>query len=169
MDTSKIKIKIGDHEFEAEGPTDVVQSQFQAFKELIAAVPVTIVPPPSSGPKLNGQAEQPKSKLEKMFKTEGRIVSLTAIPQTTNDAALLVMLGQKHFRGNDTVTGQEVGDGLDHSGVMAGRVDRIMDAFIQEGSVMKIGQGRATRYRLTNTGMNKAVNVASQLADALPE
>jgi len=169
MDTSKIKIKIGNHEFEAEGPSEVVQSQFEAFKQLIASNPATIVNPASSEAKQNSSQGQPKSKLDKIFKTEGRIVSLTAIPQTPSDAALLVMLGQKQFRNNETVTGQEVGDGLDHSGIVVPRVDRIMDAFIQEGSVMKIGQGRATRYRLTNTGLNKAVNIASPLADSLPE
>ncbi len=39
MDTQKLKMKIGIHEFEAEGPVDIVQSQFAAFKELIAALP----------------------------------------------------------------------------------------------------------------------------------
>lgn len=169
METSKIKIRIGNHEFEAEGPSEIVQSQFEAFKQLIASDAATIVNPASSVPKQNPVEDQPKSKLDKIFKTEGRIVSLTASPQTPSDAALLVMLGQKQFRNNDTVTGQEVGDGLDHSGVVVSRVDRIMDAFIQEGSVMKIGQGRATRYRLTNPGLAKAISVANPLADSLPE
>ena len=170
METSRIKIKIGNHEFEAEGPPELVQSQFETFKQLIAANPMTIISPSSSDQRINPPVgDQPKSKFDKMFKTEGRIVSLTAMPQTSSDAALLVMFGQKQYRNNDTVTGQEVGDGLDHSGVVVARVDRIMDAFIQEGSVMKIGQGRATRYRLTNTGLNKAVNIADQLASTLPE
>jgi hypothetical protein len=167
METSKIRMKIGDHEFEAEGPPELVQSQFEAFKQLIASNPAPIVNPPSNEVRQN--APQASTGMDKIYRTEGRIVSLTATPQTPNDAALLVMLGQKHYRNNDTVTGQEVGDGLDHSGVVAGRVDRIMDAFIQEGSVMKIGQGRATRYRLTNTGLSKAVNVAGQLVATLPE
>lgn len=168
METSRIKIKIGNHEFEAEGPPELVQSQFEAFKQLIASNPTPIVNPPSSEVKQNPAGKQEPEYIDRIFKTDGRIVSLTAMPQTPSDAALLVMLGQKHYRNNDTVTGQEVGDGLDHSGVIAGRVDRIMDAFIQEGSVMKIGQGRATRYRLTNTGLGKAVNVAGQLIATLP-
>jgi hypothetical protein len=166
MDASKIKIRIGEHEFEAEGPSELVQSQFQTFKEIIENLPKQIVPQMPAETKEDQQP--PQSKFGKIFKLDGRVVSLTAIPQAPSDATLLLMFGQKLLRSNDTVTGQEIGDGLDHSGVVAGRVDRIMDAFIQEGSVMKIGQGRATRYRLTNQGMNKAVNIANPLADSLP-
>jgi hypothetical protein len=170
VETSRIKIKIGIHEFEAEGPTELVQSQFESFKELIASQPKPIVNPPSTEQKINSaDGDESKSKYDKIFKIEARIVSLTASPQTVSDAALLIMLGQKQYRSNDTVTGQEVGDGLDHSGVVVSRVDRVMDSFILEGSVMKIGQGRATRYRLTNTGLNKAIAIADQLVATLPE
>src|ERR1700686_98761 len=36
-DTYRLKIKLGADEFEAEGPIQVVQSQFAAFKELVEA------------------------------------------------------------------------------------------------------------------------------------
>jgi hypothetical protein len=44
--TTKIKIRVGDHEFEAEGPVGTVQAQFEAFKELISSVPRISVTPP---------------------------------------------------------------------------------------------------------------------------
>ena len=34
----RLKIKIGEHEFEADGPVDAVKSQFEAFKELITSL-----------------------------------------------------------------------------------------------------------------------------------
>lgn len=36
MEITKLKMKIGEHEFEAEGPTEVVQTQFAAFREDVA-------------------------------------------------------------------------------------------------------------------------------------
>ncbi len=39
-DNYRLKIKIGQHEFEAEGPADVVREQFQVFKDLIASAPI---------------------------------------------------------------------------------------------------------------------------------
>jgi hypothetical protein len=30
MDSYRIKVKVGDHEFEAEGPAEIVQSQFES-------------------------------------------------------------------------------------------------------------------------------------------
>ena len=35
MDTAKVRMKIGDHEFEAEGASEIVQAQFMAFRELL--------------------------------------------------------------------------------------------------------------------------------------
>ena len=40
MVENKLKIKIGEHEFEAEGPVDIVQSQLAAFTELVSKLPV---------------------------------------------------------------------------------------------------------------------------------
>ncbi|HZU34009.1 MAG TPA: hypothetical protein VFB79_23050 [Candidatus Angelobacter sp.] len=173
MDTAKIKIRIGDHEFEAEGPAEVVKSQFEAFKELIAMQPRPILlPQPVAEQQLpQDQAQaiaQSTMQLDKIFKVEGRIVSLTAHAGSPDDATLLLMLGQKQFRGNDAVTGQELGDGLEHSGIRVQRVDRIMDKFVKEGLVLKIGLGRATRYRLTNPGMAKSTAVAKELLGNLP-
>jgi hypothetical protein len=173
MDISKIKIKIGNHEFEAEGPAEIVQSQFETFKDLIALQPAAILPSPPPPEQQIPQdqpqaASQPALQLDKIFKVEGRIVSLTAHAGSPDDASLLLMLGQKQFRGNDGVTGQELGDGLEHSGIRVPRVDRIMDKFNKEGLVLKIGLGRASRYRLTNPGLAKAQGVAKDLISNLP-
>src|SRR5205085_10448743 len=66
----------------------------------------------------------------------------------------------KDLRGNPSVTGQELGDGLDQSGRPVPRVDRIMEKAITEAHVLKTGIKRSTRYRLTNQGLAKALNIA---------
>jgi hypothetical protein len=161
MDTHRIKIKIGEHEFEAEGPSDVVQRQFEAFKELIASTSkpsnVSIQRQGNQG-KTNQNADsiEAQTVLDKIMKVEGRVVSLTVKPRSESIAALLVLLGHKAYRGQDTVTASEMRDGLEHSGYRFARVDRLMQPLCTEGAVIKIGTRKGTRYRLANPGIVQA-------------
>jgi hypothetical protein len=173
METSKIKVKIGPHEFEAEGPTELVQSQFQTFKELVGSMPTPIVPPNPAPVQQNQEIKEQDNKtlraaLDRIMHVDGRVVSLMAMPSTPEDAALLILLGQKDLRNNHSSTGQEIGDGLEQSGQPVERVDRILDKAIKEAAVMKIGLGRSTRYRLTNQGLHKALTLARELIAQLP-
>jgi hypothetical protein len=174
METSKIKIKIGEHEFEAEGPSESVQRQFDAFKEIIgtlSAKPLFTAPQNTN----NGLQNQghpssfPHVHLEHIMHGVGRIVSLTALPASTEDAALLIMLGHKDMRNNHAVTGQEIGDGLAQSGRPVPRVDRIMEKAIENAYVLKSGVKRSTRYRLTNEGLKKALGIGQELVNSLPK
>lgn len=173
METSRIKVKIGDNEFEAEGPTDIVKEQFEAFKEIIRLAPAktsTTTLSDSVQTIVNQFAANgiPMLNLDKIMHVSGRIVSLTALPMTPEDAALLIMLGHKELKKNVSVTGQEIGDGLDQSGRPVARVDRIMESAIKDALVLKSGVKRATRYRLSNQGLVKAQKLASDLLANLP-
>ena len=105
MSDYRLKIKIGEHEFEAEGPTEVVQAQFAMFKELLANAPASqkkqapVEPEPQSDKHaaINGHAGQPMA-FDKIMLNEGRIVSLTVHPDSVDDAILAILLGQRHFR-----------------------------------------------------------------------
>ena len=161
--SSRLKIKIGDHEFEAEGPAETVQAQFRVFKELIAKTPGRkglepgeLQPPPV--PKNNSQL-----RLDSIMKTEGRVVSLTARANLLEDAILLIILGQKTFRSIDGVTGSEIVDGLKVSGQPADRIDRVITKLADDGHVIITGVRRAKRYRLTNQGLAKAQEIAKAI------
>jgi hypothetical protein len=173
MDTSRIKIKIGEHEFEAEGPAELVKEQFETFKNIISTLP-NIKAQEQNQKAVNTITKQldtdgiPLLKFEKIMHVSGRIVSLTALPATTEDAALLIILGNKELRDNPSVTGQEIGDGLAQSGRPVPRVDRIMEEAIQGAFVLKTGIKRATRYRLTNQGLVKARVLAGELLASIP-
>src|SRR5579864_6648225 len=131
METARIKVKVDGNELESEGPVEIVQAQFEAFRELVSKLAgksnstksATLVQVPA--PK-DDAGELPHIPIDKILHLSGRIVSLTAIPKSATDAALLIMLGQKDLRNNVTVTGQEIGDGLALSGREVPRVDRIM-------------------------------------------
>src|ERR1041385_2349084 len=154
METSKIKLKFEGHEFEAEGPTESVQRQFEAFKEMVASSPRQVLTPnrqtiAQTQQNKDNPSSFPHVHLEKVLHVNGRIVSLTALPASTEDAALLIVLGHKDLRNNLTVTGQEIGDGLAQSGRPVPRVDRIMEKAIDDAFILKTGIKRSTRYRLT--------------------
>jgi len=177
MAEHRLKIKIGDHEFEAEGPADIVQSQFAAFKELVTSAglekksiqstfdttpPSIIIPKPDEKPNTNNLP------YEKIMRHDARLVSLTVHAQSLQDAILALLLGQRHFRSNDSVTGSEILDGLRESGRGVDRVDHTLSQLATEGSVIVVGQHRAKRYRLTNAGMNKAQEIVRSLIALVP-
>lgn len=168
MESQKLKLKIGEHEFEAEGPTDVVQAQFAAFRELVANLPTTTrpaTPPNTPPPQENVSKERPD--LERITKTDGRVVSLTARGASVEDEILLVLFGQKLLRDNDSVTGSEVIEGLRNTGRTLTRVDYQLDKLTTAGDVITIGVGRARRYRLTNQGFSKAGTLAQAVINTV--
>jgi hypothetical protein len=184
MENYRLKVKIGDAEFDAEGPHDVVQAQFQEFQEMVANMPLRAVANmPLFGPTnpsekpveapngALGQNAGPKmdpgvidASLSKIMKVESRVVSLTVTPQSIDDAALLLLYGQRLMRNNEAATGSEIVDGLVATGGLdTGRSDRMFDRIARNGDIIMIGAHRSKRYRLTNAGMNKARQIASGL------
>ena len=174
METTKIKVKINGNEFESEGPIATVREQFEAFKEMmsmLAAKTSVDVGEKTAKDVQNAVQRSPSDHvpIETILHMSGRVVSLTALPTATIDAALLVMLGHKDLRNNLAVTGQEIGDGLAQSGRPVSRVDRIMEEAIKDALVLKSGLKRGTRYRLTNQGLQKALSIALELIETLPK
>jgi hypothetical protein len=102
------------------------------------------------------------------MRAQGRVISLTALPEKDEDVALLILLGNREMRANESVTGSELSDGLAQSGRQVVRTDRLMEKLIAENFALKIGLRRATRYRLTNIGHQKALSVARDLIASLP-
>lgn len=175
-DTYRQKLKIGIHEFEAEGPVSVVQEQVKRFMDLIASLPKEAVnppppPPPSFADLENLPSPKPKPtspetdfSLDKIMRLEDRVVSLTARPRNVEDAILLLLYGQKTLRQNDAVTGSEVMEGISSTGGFAiSRVDRLLEKMSRDGDVITVGEHRSKTYRLTNAGFAKARQVATDL------
>jgi hypothetical protein len=159
MDTTRLKIKIGNHEFEAEGPAELVKEQFDTFKQLISNVPQATQVPQKAA---NDGSTESKILFDKICRVEGRLVSLTIKPKTEAEAALVIMLAQRAYRDNQTVTASEISDGLEESGYRFGRLDKVMKPLADEGNVAQIGAKKGTRYRLTNQGVNKARTIAME-------
>jgi len=173
VENTKIRVKIGNNEFEAEGPTELVKEQFEAFKSIIS------LPQVKTNSELGLDLSKsiinqldadgiPILRLEKIMNVLGRIVSLTALPASTEDAALLIVLGHADLKNSSSATAQEIGDGLAQSGRPVPRVDRVMESALQKALVLKTGVKRSTRYRLTNQGLAYARKLASELLATVP-
>jgi hypothetical protein len=186
MDTYKLKLKIGIHEFDAEGPRDAVEKQFSEFKEMIEKFPASPVALRSGGltspgnPQLSaaeGTAAPGLStdadSLRKIFRLQGKALSLSALPQGDSrekDAALLILLGYKLYHSVDELTGSTLLDDLKQSGYPLTRADRILEPYIEGADklVIRTGQRRGVRYRLTNPGHQRAMQIARELAEMVP-
>src|SRR5947208_718598 len=110
MAENRLKIKIGDAEFEAEGPVEIVQAQLAAFAELVNKIPATPPPKPAEPateqqPNDGGNGNSQQLSLDKIMRVDGRLVSLTVSTAEIADSVLLLLLGQRTYRNNDSVTG----------------------------------------------------------------
>lgn len=176
---SRLKIKIGPHEFEAEGSPEMVQEQFRVFKEMVETAPTpsaaysqSVAETAPSTPRSNVESteeENVNNSLHKIMDSVGSTLSLTVRPSSVDDATLLILLGQKWTLGNDTVTGGMVMSGITETGGFSvKRVDRVLEKLGREGSVIVLGEHRSKRYRLTNAGITKAKLIADELIALVP-
>jgi hypothetical protein len=175
--TTRLKTKIGENEFEAEGSPEYVREQFQAWQELVklaSTVPSKKTEKPGS--ESSGAGDQDNkidppnvdADLSKIMRTDGRYVSLTARTASVHDAVLVMLYGQKALRNNDSVTGAELLSGLASTGGFGAiRLDRILDKLATDGDVMSFGERRGKKYRLTNTGIARARAITGELIQAV--
>jgi len=180
MDPYKLHIRIGDNEFNAEGEASEVREAYAAFLDALRTSPVPqpkpVAPASAAAPgkkeevdPVSSRADGPSAAdLEKIMAVDGRLVSLTALPTGENrevDAVYLLLLGHRELRSEHQVTGATIMEGLRHSGLTVDRVDRLMEEAVGVGRILRSGQRRAVRYRLSNTGLTWAQAIAREVLD----
>jgi hypothetical protein len=169
MEPFKLRVKIGPHEFEAVGDQESVERQFERWRELVAALPAIPSELPSPPPG-EGGSELPPGEFDKVFRRDGEVISLSVLPtgdRAEADAALLLLLGQRQYVSTDLVTGGRLLQGLERSGLTVGRADRVFGDYIPR-FVIRSGQHRAVRYRLTNLGLTRAQELMEELLRMVP-
>lgn len=186
--SQKIKIKIGNAEFEAEGPTDLLRDQFDRFMAVVekigsspaqavaapAAVLVPATPSSSSNPPApaanatngggNG-AEPPAAPvgedlLSRLFKRDGDGVSLLALPRT-DDAAADALVALLYGYQRIANRGAVTGLALMRAARQSGVSIPRVDTVIakREEYVLAAGSRRGRVYSLNNRGMQYAEGV----------
>lgn len=189
MSELKIKVKVGVHEFEAQGEEAVVLKLYDEFKGQIEQEksnppPAQPITPPATeinplvaalSAAAGGQiaadasAQANSARLNKIVRNDGkRPITLSALPRgdgREGDAALILLLAYKVLWQEDEMAAARLLDGLEQSGYKVGRIDRLMDRFIegQERMVLRTGVRRGVRYRLTTIGLARAWALVDEL------
>ncbi|TAL12392.1 MAG: hypothetical protein EPO02_01805 [Nitrospirae bacterium] len=183
MDTNKLRMKIGIHEFEAEGDADIVNQKFEEFKRLVADYDATKQNHTQLGsrttdiPSLNLPPAAPPVGIEtavrltKVVKNEAKKpLVLSALPQGQNregDAALVLLLAYRVFRQLELVGGSALLVGMQASGYPLARVDRPLMQRLVEATpsplVLRSGKKRGVTYRLTTPGETRAREVVEEI------
>lgn len=159
----RIKIKIGNSEFDAEGEPELVQSQYEAF---LAALKSNVTTSPSVIADTQHQPSQRDfapgyidSVADRIFVNDDTL-SLLALPKTDNavaDALILLLYGYHRLRSERSVTGSALMKSAKQSGAKADRIDRFLD--MKKEFVNSAGNRRGRRYSLNNRGMSEAENL----------
>jgi hypothetical protein len=161
----RLKVRVGESEFDAEGPEDTVKSQFELF---LMAVGANGNGKPSKNGKRPASAESPpgidgdpigQETWNRFYKEESETdVSLKVLPSTENqnaDALILLLYGYLHLKDADTVGSTDLLAMAKKSGLRIDRIDRNIptehNRFIGRG-----GTRRGMRYSLNNQGQRYA-------------
>ncbi len=195
METFKLRVKIGQHEFEAEGPEESVKAQFQAWKDLLESAPTAVrapaasaadpstrsavhttdahlVPPQTEGPSRSAGNGLSDEDLGHVFQEdkEKQLVTLRVLPtgeDRHSDGLLLLLYGFRQIRQQHEVKVTSLKAALQSSGSAPDRIDRAAVPYIRAGYLMKSGSGKGGKYRLTNKGVAKAEGLAEDLVQQL--
>jgi hypothetical protein len=158
----KLRIKTGEHEFEAEGPSEVIQSYITTFLRIIGREEKPVEEPIATLASIRPLLPD----WSQFLRVENNIVSMNATSGALDRDILLLLLGQQQLRGNTAVAGTEIMAGLRGSGHTISRADHILKRFASSGDIVATGKRRRRRYRLTTDGAEKALKIAWTLASA---
>lgn len=176
---NKIKIQIGDFHLETEGSEAALEKRLSIFKDLVqiaskaggavgehSAHRLREPKEPAGKPDEKAVHGDPFSPLRKLFKADGRVITLEMTPQGGNregDTFLLLLLGHKILRGQELIPVGELLEGVKRSGF--GSIKRIdaITAKLATDFWNKVGERRAGKFRLTVPGEKKARELAQEL------
>jgi hypothetical protein len=186
MDTTKLRVKVGQHEFEAEGPVEQVTAQYTVWRELIAAQPKESAPPVRVP--LSSSAAKPVIPADRVTEVRTRngytgpldifeldsgrdLMKLLVHPPAGDtrdaDAILLVLYGYRKVgadgAGVARVPVTKLKQSLDISGLGIARVDRSAKSYVDSRYILKSGRSKGGVYELTVTGTTRAEELANRL------
>jgi hypothetical protein len=167
----RVRIKIGDAEFEAEGSEESVKQQYADFLAAMAARPAATATPKQQAP--GGTTPPPDGAgitddlMASVFKVDGDLISLQFLPKGENvkaDALMLLLYAYATLKNQQMVLGTQLVRAANQSGLGLERVDRSLDGYEGQNLVLKGGVRKGTKYGLNNQGKKKA----EELLKALP-
>jgi hypothetical protein len=163
---SRIKVKIGDAEFDAEGEPDDIKAQYEAFLDMLQDSQQRAPAPPAGSQGLPpGQKVEIDDALKRVFDLgESGLISLKVLPRGDNaaaDALLLLLFGYRKISGNESVFAVTLAKAAKKSGVIFERVDRAIEP--HRNLVGRGGLRRGATYTINNQGIAEAEKMIPQL------
>jgi|ERR1700688_1547806 len=162
----KIKIKLGNAEFEAEGAPETVQAQYDQFLAALerGGSKADSLPADKDKPK-NTSVEIDAALLERLFRVrQDGIVTLLKLPKGDNgaaDAYLLILYGYRRLKQEEDVAATHLRQAAVHSGF--GDHWPAPELATHEQYVTSGGVKKGKTYGLNNRGLAKAEEIAAQL------
>lgn len=172
-EVAKLRVKIGPHEFEAEGPHHVVATHFETWKQLIAARPLsegaTAPPRAAAGTPAAGDLAG-----RDIFAADSarQLITLQVSPGGKTpyaDAALLILYGYRQSFDQDGrgMLATRLKAAMAASGHGRARVDRTLARHLAARLVRRTGRRKGSTYELTPTGYQRAEGMARALRATL--
>lgn len=172
-DTKRIKMKIGDAEFEADVPADQVQPMYDQFLAALQnrapAKPVApaVATPGTPDPAPPNPALFDQSMLQRVFELRADgFVTLRLLPKGDNkeaDAFLLILFGYRRLKNEEVVLATHLLRAAELSGLSAYRPAHALAA--HERYVIRGGQKKGSTYALNNQGVTKAEEITAKIFD----
>lgn len=157
----KLQVRIGAHEFSAEGPEQAVERAYRAFLDRVDQAPAITKPPAVNPPQdhVHHGDKVSQEMIQRMFKKDRDVVSLRILPPGQGAprdgmAAISLLYGFKILVNQPDVPVTKLLKGLRASGLNPGRMDSILGA--HRGRFLRGGTRVGQRFTLTNQGENDA-------------
>jgi hypothetical protein len=171
-ETKRIKMKIGDAEFEADVPADQVQPMYDQFLAALQnrapakpAVPASVAIPGAPDPTPLHAAAFEQSMLQRVFELRADgFVTLKLLPKGDNkeaDAFLLILFGYRRLKNEEVVLATHLLRAAELSGLSAYRPAHALAA--HERYVIRGGQKKGSTYALNNQGVTKAEEITAKI------
>lgn len=166
----RLRVRLGNSEFEAEGEEALIKEQYQMFLDAVARAHHLGQEEQTSSPVAkpdgtSGNATIHESLVERVFAVDRDGVSLQILPNGTTraaDAVLLLLYGHLRLRNESRVYGTQLMKDARRSGLSIDRIDRVISAhrdFYNRG-----GQRKGSRYSLNNQGVIKAEQILRSMS-----
>ncbi len=175
----KLRIKIGQAEFEAEGSEETVKAQFKEFQDLIVKKPNPSEQRESvSNTENMGDSETQRfvEEYESIFKiNDDKTLSLRVLPSENDgkfkqiaDSALVLLYGFNKVFSRTDVTALTLTRVLRESGIgVIKRIDVPLSQYLKDGFITRAGKGKGTSYRTSNKGNTQANALIQKMIEHL--
>ena len=166
-DTLKLRMKIGLHEFEADGPSEVVLAQVETWKQLAG-----LTAPPTNLSSAAPAAGDSDPALRQLFgmNADQKSITLRATlggRRRNANAALLLLYGHGSLTAASNgaeMAPAQLGAALHASGYPLKRLDRALAPHVSAGLIHKGGTHKHTTYALTPAGHQYATELVRYLS-----